>query len=133
MKCLQCTLSNAISKYNCILLYILRGQRTSLVLIQKILIPISLQAYPIQSPVYSCSTAFASSIVVSQWVTAGGWSREMLACVTGQIIKSQTSEVSLVRYPNWFNSMFAFRSKLIQFNIGFKIISWKFNTKDYSI
>ena len=40
---------------------------------------------------------------------------------------------SPVRYPNWFNSMFEFRSKLIQFNIWFKFISWKFNSKDYSI
>ena len=29
--------------------------------------------------------------------------------------------------------MFEFRSKLIQFNIWFNIISWKFNSKDYSI
>ena len=42
-------------------------------------------------------------------------------------------DASLVRYPNWFNSMFEFCSKLIQFNIWFKIISWKFNSKDYSI
>ena len=42
-------------------------------------------------------------------------------------------EYSPVRYPNWFISMFEFRSKLIQFNIRFKIISWKFNSKDYSI
>ena len=41
--------------------------------------------------------------------------------------------LSPVRYPNWFNSMFEFCSKLIQFNIRFKIISWKFNSKDYSI
>ena len=40
---------------------------------------------------------------------------------------------SPVRYPNWFNTMFEFCSKLIQFNIWFKIISWKFNSKDYSI
>ena len=37
-------------------------------------------------------------------------------------------KVSPVRYPNWINSMFEFRSKLIQFNIRFKI-----NSKDYSI
>ena len=45
----------------------------------------------------------------------------------------KTNYPSPVRYPNWFNSMFEFRSKLIQFNIRFKIISWKFNSKDYSI
>ena len=39
---------------------------------------------------------------------------------------------SLVRYPNWFNSMFEFCAKLIQFNIQFKIILGKFNSKDYS-
>ena len=73
----------------------LRGQRTSLVLNKKVLLAkYSFQYYPIQSPVYSA--AFASSIVVSLWVTAGGWSREMLACVTGQIIKCQTSEVDQV-------------------------------------
>ena len=41
--------------------------------------------------------------------------------------------VSPVRYPNWFNSMFEFGPKLIQFNIQFKLVSPKFNSKDYSI
>ena len=40
---------------------------------------------------------------------------------------------SPVRYPNWFNSMFEFCPKLIQFNIQFNIVSRKFNSKDYSI
>ena len=39
---------------------------------------------------------------------------------------------SPVRYPNWFNSKFEFCAKLIQFNIQFKIILGKFNSKDYS-
>ncbi len=37
------------------------------------------------------------------------------------------------RYPNWFNSIFEFRQKMIQFNIQFNIISQKFNSKDYLI
>ena len=37
------------------------------------------------------------------------------------------------RYPNWFKSMFEFWPKLIILNIRFKIDSWKFNYKDYSI
>ena len=43
------------------------------------------------------------------------------------------SSSSPVRYPNWFNSMFEFCPKLIQFNIQFNIVSRKFNSKDYSI
>ena len=39
---------------------------------------------------------------------------------------------SPVWYPNWFNSKFEFCTKLIQFNIQFKIILGKFNSKDYS-
>ena len=37
------------------------------------------------------------------------------------------------RYPNWFNSIFKFCQKMIQFNIQFNIISQKFNSKNYSI
>ena len=37
------------------------------------------------------------------------------------------------RYPNWFNSIFEFRQKMIQFNIQFNIISQKFNSKNYLI
>ena len=40
---------------------------------------------------------------------------------------------SPVRYSNWFNSMFEFCPKLIQFNTQFKIASWIFNSKYYSI
>ena len=39
---------------------------------------------------------------------------------------------SPARYPNWCNSKFEFCAKLIQFNIQFKIILGKFNSKDYS-
>ena len=37
------------------------------------------------------------------------------------------------RYPNWFNSIFEFRQKMIQFNIQFNTISQKFNSENYSI
>ena len=37
------------------------------------------------------------------------------------------------RYPNWFNSIFEFCQKIIQFNIQFNSISRKFNSKDYPI
>ena len=37
------------------------------------------------------------------------------------------------RYPNWFNSIFEFCQKMIQFNIQFNSISRKFNSRDYPI
>ena len=37
------------------------------------------------------------------------------------------------RYPNWFNSIFEFRQKMIQFNIQFNTISQKINSENYSI
>ena len=50
------------------------------------------------------------------------------------LVYSVTSdESSLVRYPNWFNSMFEFCPKLIQFNIQFKVVSLKFSSKYHSI
>ena len=37
------------------------------------------------------------------------------------------------RYPFWFNSMFKFCWKMIQFNISFNIADQRFNSNDYSI
>ena len=42
-------------------------------------------------------------------------------------------QIGVKPYPNWFNSIFEFRQKMIQFNIQFNTISQKINSENYSI
>ena len=89
--------------------------------------------------VYSCQWPAASIHVTDKCVfdtvrSANIQSKSFFSTVfilhRGPSISSIKS--SPVWYPNWFNSKFEFCTKLIQFNIQFKIILGKFNSKDYS-
>ena len=59
----------------------------------------------------------------------------LLGALSHHVMRSKKSYHKLIclswdrgeRYPNWFNSIFEFLQKIIQFNIQFNIISQKFN------
>ena len=65
----------------------------------------------------------------------GIYNGKMVPCGPGRTLLSPHVSPSMLawsrgeRYPNWFNPIFEFRQKMIQFNI----ISQKFNSKNYLI